>query len=123
MGAWGHEAFDNDSACEWLDGLGESLRFMVSHAFWSRYQEEGIAAAALLVELPDRLQEQLSIHMFNEAIEAVENELRPEIVQQWKSPKKRKRYLESLKAALVKRAGKFKPPPKLSKIFVKRRKR
>src|SRR5579872_3541169 len=100
MGAWDHKAYDNDSACEYLDGVAELLTFTLLRGFWSRYQEEGIAAAQLLCDLPRELQNRIGPYAFNEALEVVEAELKPEAIKPWKHPEKRREYLQTLKAQL-----------------------
>lgn len=102
MGAWEHGPLDNDSAQDWLDGFCEQLRFTLNHAFWSRYQEEGIAAGYVLANLPEKVVHRLGPYIFNEALEAVESELRPEIVKEWKRPAVRKRQLLKLHDQLKK---------------------
>ncbi len=75
MGAWDHGPLENDSAQDWLDGFCDQLTFTLNHAFWSRYQEEGIAAAYILSELPKKVIHRLGHYIFNEAIEVVEEAL------------------------------------------------
>lgn len=110
MGAWGEKGFDNDTAADWLDGLEYILNFTLLRAFWSRWKEEGIAAATLLTELPNRIQERLGIHVFSEALEVVEEELKPEHIKPWKHPKKRLKFLSQLRSALLSRHSLFKVP-------------
>ena len=111
MGAWGEKGFDNDTAADWLDGITEMFQFTLLRGFWSRWQEEGVAAAQLLSELPPLLQERLGPHVFSEALEVIDLELRPDAVTPWKHPAKRRRYLNALKATLTRRHGLF-PKPK-----------
>jgi hypothetical protein len=101
MGAWGVEGYDSDTGCDWLNGLADVLKFTLNHAFWSRWTEEGIAAAQLLTELPASLQSRLGQYTFNEAMEIVDQELKPENLKPWESPKKRKAYLAQLHAKLL----------------------
>lgn len=100
MGAWGEKGYDNDSACDWLGGLSDSLRFTLDHGFWSRWPEEGIAAAQLLTELPPVIQDRLGVFAFNEALAVVDQELKPASTKPWKSPHKRKSYLMGLRRKL-----------------------
>lgn len=100
MGAWDHKAYDNDSACEWLDGVAELLSFTLDHGFWSRWTEEGIAAAQLLCDLPRELQNRIGPQPFNEALEIVDAELKPDALKPWKHPEKRRKYILGLKAQL-----------------------
>lgn len=100
MGAWGEKGYDNDSACDWLGGLSDTLRFIFDHAFYSRWEEEGIAAAQLLSELPATLQDRLGVFVFNEALEVVDHQLEPEMVSPYKFPAKRRGYLVSLRRKL-----------------------
>jgi len=110
MGAWGEKGFDNDTAADWLDDVVGILKFLLLRAFWSRWQEEGIAAATYLTELPDHIQERLGVHVFSEALEVVEEELLPEHIKTWKHPKKRLKFLSHLRSVLLARHGLFKEP-------------
>jgi hypothetical protein len=101
MGAWGHRAFDNDTGEDWLDGFSDVLKFILMQAYWSHFQEEGIAAARLLMDLPQLLQDRLGPHPFAEALECVEAELKPQAIKPWKHPQKRRRYLRVLRGALI----------------------
>jgi len=74
---------------------------MLLRAFWSRWQEEGIAAARLLCDLPQVLQDRLGSHPFAEALEVVDAELKPEELKPWKSPAKRARFLRTLQSELT----------------------
>lgn len=102
MGAWEHGPLDNDSAQEWLDGFTDHLAFTLNHAFWSRWQEEGIAAAYILSQLPKTITNKLGPYVFNEALEVVEQELKPENLKPWKRPVKRESALLSLRSKLKK---------------------
>jgi len=120
MGAWGVEGYDSDSGCEWLDGLVDVLKFTLNHAFWSRWTEEGIAAAQLLTELPASLQSRLGPSAFNEALEAVEEEVKPRSLEPWKSPEKRKAYLATLHAKLFIRRASLAKEEKRTKARMKK---
>ncbi len=100
MGAWGEKAYENDSACDWLGDLSDSLRFTLNHAFWSRYSEEGVAAAQVLSDLPPKVQEYMGVFSFNEALEVVDRELKPVSLSPWDNPKRRERFLRELRRKL-----------------------
>ena len=117
MGAWGHKAYDNDTGEEWLDGFSDILKFLLTQAFWSRWQEEGVAAARVLCDLPHVLQGRIGPHPFAEALEVIDAELKPEQLKPWKSPAKRARYLRVLKLELEEFHG------QLMKSEAERRKR
>jgi len=102
MGAWEHGPLENDSAQDWFDGFCQQLAFTLNHAFWSRYQEEGIAAAFVLSQVSKQVAHRLGHYIFNEALEVVESELRPENLNPWRHPVKRKRSLLKLKTQLIK---------------------
>lgn len=101
MGAWGEKGFDSDTGCEWLDGVADILKFTLDRAFWSRWSEEGVAAAQLLSELPAVLQDRVGQYTFNEALEVIDSELRLENLKPWKDPGKRKKYLAVLRGKLL----------------------
>jgi len=100
MGAWGEKGYDSDSGLDWIGGLVDVLRFTLDHAFWSRWSEEGVAAAQLLTELPPVLQDRLGQYCFNEALVVVDSQLRPEELKPWKDPSRRKLYLVQLRRKL-----------------------
>lgn len=118
MGAWAEKGFDNDSACDWMDGVTEIVRFTLLHAFWSRWQEEGVAAAQFLSELPTTFQERLGVHIFTEALEVVDEELKPAAITPWKHPAKRKRYLTTLRKKLAQRHSLFPKPRRKRRTIV-----
>lgn len=101
MGAWASEPFENDTAADWIYSVGDALKFILNSAFWSRWDEEGIAASALLTELPDRVKKHLGSRAFNEALEVVERQLQPEQLKPWKSPKRREKVLQDLRRSLM----------------------
>lgn len=102
MGAWEHGPMENDTAQDWFDGFCEQLRFTLNRSFWSRYQEEGIAAAYVLSQMPEKVVHRLGHYIFNEALEVVEKELKPENLEPWKHPAARKKSLLKLQAQLKK---------------------
>lgn len=102
MGAWEHGPLDNDSAQDWLDGFTDQLAFTLNHAFWSRWQEEGIAAAHILSQLPKTITDRLGPYVFNEALEVIDEELKPEKLKPWKRPSSRKSALLQLRSRLKK---------------------
>jgi hypothetical protein len=112
MGAWGEKGTDNDTAQDWLDDISGLINSVLRHAFWSRFQEEGIAAAQILSELPNELQARLGVHVFSDALAIVEDELDPALLQAWKAPKKRQNYLRGLRAALLRRHRRFPKQPR-----------
>lgn len=116
MGAWGYKGYDNDSAMDWVDGICEMLQFTLNHAYWSQYVEEGIAAAQLLSDLPEPIKEKLGPYAFNEALEAVAKQLKPENYKQYFKPALRLRYLKSLEKRLSHARDKF-PKPGRRRLF------
>lgn len=102
MGAWDYGPLENDSAQDWLDGFCQQLSFTLNHAFWSRFQEEGVAAAYVLSELPKKVVHRLGHYIFNEALEVVAQELKSENIKLWKHPSSRRRALLKLQLRLKK---------------------
>ena len=121
MGAWAEKGYDNDSACDWLDGFIDTISFNLLHAFFSRWREEGIAAAQLLTELPEVLKERLGRQIFAEALEVVDSELKSEVIKLWKRPERRKRYLVSLRSRLQTVLDRFGPPSRKHSRYQKSR--
>lgn len=102
MGAWGVNPYDNDTAQDWLASMGELLRSSLSWAFWSRYQEAGVAASQLLLYLPsETLSDNHAEHLAADALEVVEQAIKDAPGQGWRGgPAERIRRLEKLQSSL-----------------------
>jgi hypothetical protein len=101
MGAWGEGPYDNDSACDWLGAAADAMERIIKSGLSSRWPEERIAAANLLLELPDKLRGARTEYVAAESLEAVEQAVQEAPGEGWRNgPEARLRTLTVLHTAL-----------------------
>ena len=76
MGWIGYGPYENDDAMDWLGGVADMLRFMVTQACFSKEYGTVMAACRLMVDLPDPLRNLLGVYPFHEAEAALDTILR-----------------------------------------------
>ena len=101
MGAWGEGAYDNDTALDLLGCVGDVLAHSLRWAFWSKHQEAGVAAGALLLDLPNEIRPHCVEQLAAEALEVVEQAIADAPDQGWRDgPAGRIAKLKALQSSL-----------------------
>lgn len=93
MGAWQEQPYENDTAMDWLHGVGSVMDFVIKAGTYSQWNEEVLAAAQLLTDLPERLIQVMCIP-FPDLISNVESQLKD--AHEWRNPRKRKIVLTTI---------------------------